>query len=107
MTENLGDLQQMVMLAIARLDDNAYGGTVRDELERVGGRDVSVSTAYVTLVRLEEDGLVTSRREATGPDGHGGRRRRFFRLTAQGRKALVSSRDSLARMWKNLELEIR
>lgn len=105
MNRNLGDLQQLVMLAIARLGDNAYGGSVRDELERVGGRSLTVSTAYVTLVRLEEDGLVNSRREAEGQDIHGGRRRRLFRLTSAGRAALLASRNTLARLWEDLELE--
>ncbi|NKB86742.1 MAG: PadR family transcriptional regulator [Acidobacteria bacterium] len=105
MARNIGDLQQLVMLAIARLGDGAYGGSVRDELERVGQRSVSVSTVYVTMVRLEADGLVASRREAGGPDAHGGRRRRFFALTAEGKRTLVASRQSFARMWDGLELE--
>lgn len=98
---SLGDLQQMAMLAVARLGDDAYGAAIRDELRRVGGRSVSVQTVYVTLVRLEEQGLVESD-EVPQPEGRGGRARRVFRLTADGWQALEESRRSMARMWEGV-----
>ncbi len=94
----LGDLQQMTMLAVARLDTEAYGAAIREELQRVAGRNVAVPTVYVTLVRLEEQGLVESS-EAPAAGERGGRARRVFRLSAAGWQALDSSRAAMARMW--------
>lgn len=98
---SLGDLQQMVMLAVARLGKEAYGAAIRDELRRVGGRRVSVQTVYVTLVRLEEQELVESD-EVPQAKGRGGRARRVFRLTPAGWRALEESRLSLTRMWEGV-----
>ena len=81
----LGDLQQMTMLAVARLGADAYGAGIREELIRVAGRTVSVPTVYVTLVRLEEQGLVTSRDVA--PEGWQG---------------LEGSRAALDRLWEGV-----
>lgn len=103
---SLGDLQQLVMLAMARLEDGAYGAAVQREVEEVAGRSVSVSTVYVTLVRLEKQGLVCSRRGEPTPV-RGGKPKRFFRLTTEGSAALLEVRESLARMWRGLELEAR
>lgn len=99
---SLGDLQQLTMLAVARLGDQGFGKAIRDELIAVAGRDLSVSAIYVTLVRLEDQGLVTSNK--TDPDPkRGGRGKRFFRLTPQGWEALQRTRESVARMWDGVE----
>ena len=95
---SLGDLQQLTMLAVVRLGGDAYGAAIRDELLRVAGRGVSVPTVYVTLVRLEEQGLVTSH-GAERKAGTGGRARRVFQLTPEGWSALEQSRNSMAHMW--------
>lgn len=100
--QSLGDLQQLTMLAVARLGRRAYGGAIRDEMHRVAGRTVSISTVYVTLVRLENQGLVKSRRE-DGSDVRGGKPRRYFELTAAAWEALQSSRQALAKMWRGLK----
>lgn len=99
---SLGDLQQLVMLAVARLGADAYGGAVQAELRRVAGRDVSVSTVYVTLVRLEDQGLVRSERSPRA-EGEAGRPRRCFEVTAAGWAALEASRVALERMWRGVE----
>jgi DNA-binding PadR family transcriptional regulator len=91
----------MSMLAVARLGKNAYGAAIREELREVGGRDVTVPTVYVTLVRLEEQGLVTSR-EAAVEGSRGGRPRRVFRLSAKGWEALEQAKASMARMWEGV-----
>jgi DNA-binding PadR family transcriptional regulator len=98
---SLGDLQQMVMLAVARLGDRAYGAAIRDELNAVASRRVSVPTVYVTLVRLEERGLASSRSEGPEP-GLGGRARRVFALTPAGWDALEDARLSMSRMWEGV-----
>jgi DNA-binding PadR family transcriptional regulator len=98
---SLGELQQLTMLAVARLEKGAYGAAIQDELESVARRKVSVPTVYVTLVRLEEEGLVESA-EAPRDDNRGGRARRVFRLTPAGWEALRESRAVMARMWKGV-----
>lgn len=95
---SLGELQQLVMLALVRLGDESYGATIREELGRVAERRVSVQTIWVTLVRLEKQGLVSST-EVPRPAGVGGRARRVFKLTPDGWSALRASRASMARMW--------
>ena len=98
---NLGDLQQLTMLALLRLADDAYGARIRQELARVAARKLSISAIYVTLVRLEKQGLVESHYGA-GP-ARGGRSRRCFRVTDEGLDALRSSREAAERMWSGVE----
>lgn len=98
---SLGDLQQLTMLAVARLGQDAYGAAIRSELRSVAGRSVSVPTIYVTLVRLEEQGLVESSESPREP-GQGGRARRVFRLTESGWAELENARASVARMWEGV-----
>jgi PadR family transcriptional regulator PadR len=98
---SLGDLQQMTMLAVIRLGSDAYGAAIRDELRRVADRTVSVQTIWVTLVRLEKQGLVEST-EAPREAGRRGRARRVFRLTPEGSRALETARASMARMWNGV-----
>ena len=95
---SLGELQQLVMLAVARLGDESFGAAIREELGRVAERRVSVQTIWVTLVRLEKQGLVSSK-EVPREEGEGGRARRIFRLTPEGWSALRQARASMARMW--------
>ena len=98
---SLGDLQQMTMLAVVRLAASAYGARIREELWRVAGRRVSVPTVYVTLVRLEERGLVTST-EVAPEEGRGGRARRVFALTPDGWEALEEARAAMIRLWEGV-----
>ncbi len=98
---SLGDLQQVVMLAVARLGPDAYGAAIRDELREVAGRRVSVPTVYVTLVRLEERGLTRSA-TAEPAEGRGGRARRVFALTDAGWAALDDARRAMNRMWRGV-----
>ena len=98
---SLGDLQHMAMLAVVRLGGDAYGAAIREELMRVAGRSVTVPTVYVTLVRLEEQGLVKSE-EAPYEGARGGRPRRVFRLTPEGWEALETARTAITRMWEGV-----
>ena len=102
--QNLGDLEELVLLAVLRLGNGAYGATVRQELRRRAGRSVSVSTVYVTLMRLEEKGLVTSGlAEPTAV--RGGKAKRYFRMTDDGVAALQQERAVMQRMWEGLDGE--
>lgn len=102
--EFLGEFEQLVLLALLRLGDEAYGMSVRRELEDTAGRRVTFGTVYGTLDRLEEKGFVSSRHGDPDPV-RGGRARRFFRVEPEGELALVRSRDMMSRMWKGVRLK--
>lgn len=100
--DNPGELEQLVLVALMRLGDASYGASVRRELSRSAGRDVSLSTVYVTLMRLEEKGMVESwLGEPTGR--RGGKARRHFRIEAAGRAAAHEARDRMLRMWEGID----
>ena len=97
----MGDFEQLVLLALLRLDGEGYGMQVRRELEERLGRTVSVGAVYTTLDRLERKGLVASRLGEPTPE-RGGRARKHFRLLPGARRALAQSRLVLDRMWEGL-----
>lgn len=100
--DSLGGFQQLVMLAVLRLGDEAYGAVIQRELEETAGRCVSISTVYVTMERLERKGLIDSWLADPTPV-RGGKSKRFYKLTKTGQVALRGSRDELGRMWEGLE----
>jgi DNA-binding PadR family transcriptional regulator len=99
--ETLGQLEQLLMLAVARLGDEAYGAGIQQMLEETAGRSATIATIYVTLVRLEKKGYVESRREEPTPV-RGGKSKRCFRLTPKGVEALKESRAALEKMWRSV-----
>ena len=106
MAEYLGELEQVVMLAVARLGSGAYGVAVRNEIEERGGRTMSLGSVYSTLYRLEEKGyLRSSRGEPTAE--RGGRAKRVFEMEAPGVAALQRTRRMLERMWEGAEPALR
>ncbi|HSR52605.1 MAG TPA: helix-turn-helix transcriptional regulator [Acidobacteriota bacterium] len=100
----LGEFEQLVMLAVARLKgDEAYGMRIHEELQQTIDRPVSITAVYVTLSRLEEKGLVASwKGEPTAE--RGGRAKKYFKLEAAGEEALKQSREFLVRLWEGVEL---
>jgi PadR family transcriptional regulator PadR len=100
--EYVGEFEQLVLLALLRLGRDAYGATIRAEIERRGGRAASISAVYTTLDRLERKGLVRSRIGAPTPQ-RGGKRKRHYELLAPGVRALRQSHDTLKRMTDGLE----
>lgn len=102
--EALGGFQQLVLLAILRLGEDAYGAAIQREIEDTAGRSVSISTIYVTLERLQARGLVSSwMGEPT--QVRGGRSKRFYELTEAGASTLHATREQLERMWRGVETE--
>lgn len=95
----LGELEELVLLAILRVGEEAYGVPVIDELTERAGRPVAPAAVYVTLRRLEEAGLVRSWLE----DPARGKPRRFVELTEAGLELLRASRRTRLRMWDGLE----
>jgi DNA-binding PadR family transcriptional regulator len=100
--QRLGDLEQIVMLAVLRLGGDAYGAPIQRELAERAARPVSIATIHVTLTRLEAKGLVVSTFEE-GTGARGGRSKRVFRVEQAGLSALRHARDALGRMWDGLE----
>ena len=98
----LGEFEQMVLLAILQLKDDAFAVGVLRELDERGGRPVSRGTVYKTLERLEAKGLVGWKEEEGTPE-RGGHPRRCFSVTAQGVTALQESREAFLKMWEGLE----
>ena len=101
--EFLGEFEHIVLLALARAEEEAYSVGVHEEIRRTTGRSVSIPAVYVTLSRLEKKGLVSSRMGEPSPHP-GGRAKRYFRLEPAGKSALERSRQTLDRLWEGLEL---
>ena len=88
------------MLAVVRAGEEAYGMTVRREIEEVTGRDVAVGAVYATLDRLEAKRLVTSRRARLETVS-----RRLFAVTPAGARALAESKAMRERLWRGVDLQ--
>lgn len=101
MTATLGELEQLVLLALVRLGDDAYGVTVHEAIRTRTDRETSFATIYTTLARLEAKGLVESFVGAPTPE-RGGRAKKHFTLTASGRAALRRSLADLRAMVQGL-----
>jgi DNA-binding PadR family transcriptional regulator len=95
--ETLGSLEHIVLLAVMRLGENAYGIMVRREIENATGRDLSIGAVYATLVRLESKSFIES---STGEPTaeRGGRAKRYFRVTADGKRTLQNTQDLIQKM---------
>lgn len=98
----VGSFEEQVMLAVIRTGAEAYGMTVRRELERVTGRGVTIGSVYITLDRLEAKRLVTSTRTAAQADSPS---RRVFSVTAAGARALIETRATRDRLWDGINLQ--
>ena len=99
--ELLTDFELMVLLAILRVGDEAYGVPIAREIERTAGRAVAVPGLYVALDRLERRGAVTSSVGAPTPI-RGGRAKRMFRVTAEGLKAIRLTKRAFVALWSGL-----
>ncbi|MGA7412857.1 MAG: PadR family transcriptional regulator [Bryobacteraceae bacterium] len=99
----LGEFEHIIVLALLRLDDRAYGVTVRQEIQLRIRREVSIGAVYATLERLELKGYVKSRRGDPTPE-RGGRSKRFFRVTAKGVAAVNRAQRALRSMTEGLDL---
>jgi PadR family transcriptional regulator PadR len=99
----LGEFEQVVLLAVQRLDGDGYGMSIRREIERRTSRAVSIGAIYATLERLEKKGYLKSW-EGDSTPVRGGRSRRHFELRPEGGNALVQSRGMLDRMWDGVEI---
>ena len=99
----LGEFEHLIVLALLRLEDRAYGVTVRQEIEFRTRREVSIGAVYATLDRLERKGYVKSHRGDPTPE-RGGRSKRFFRVTAKGVAAVNRTQRALQGLTEGLDL---
>lgn len=103
--DNLGEFEQLALLAVMRLGNEAYGARIQSELERTAGRRAAISAIYITLKRLQKKGMVSSwMGEPT--EVRGGKARRFFRVEPSGIAALNDARTRLLSMWDGLESDL-
>ena len=96
----LGAFEELVLLALVHVEDEAYGMALRREISQRSGRDVSIGAVYATLTRLEKKGLL----ESTLFEEEGHRPRRTYRMLPQGREALAHTREVRARMWEGVDV---
>ena len=104
MPDYLGEFEQIVLLAVLRLGDDAYGVPIGREIEQRAGRRVTVGALYATLDRLEAKALIHSWFADPTPQ-RGGRSKRYFQLLPKGVQALADSREMFNRMWRGVRLK--
>ena len=100
---SLGEFEQIVLLAVLRLGDEAYGVTILAEIAAKTGRNPSPGALYTTLHRMEDKGLVTFRDGSPTPE-RGGRAKRFVTVTREGRNALASAQSAYRSLLEGLDL---
>jgi PadR family transcriptional regulator len=97
----LTDFELMIMLAILRVRDGAYGVPIAREIEGTAGRMVTLGAVYLALDRLQQNGLVVSELgDATAE--RGGRAKRFFRITPKGLRAVRGTQRALVALWRGI-----
>ncbi|MBA4849386.1 PadR family transcriptional regulator [Emticicia sp. BO119] len=97
----LGEFEEVVLLVIAGCSEEAYGVTIWERLQQQTGRAITMSAVHATLYRLEEKGYLAS--ELGGATAErGGRRKRFFAITATGSKALLEIQEMRANLWQEI-----
>ena len=99
--EFLGGFEFLVLLALIRLGDEAYGVPISEAIEESSGREVAIGSVYITLDRLEQKGFVTSRLGEPTPE-RGGRAKTYFRITAKGLREVRQAQRTLVRLWKGV-----
>jgi PadR family transcriptional regulator, regulatory protein PadR len=99
--EFMGGFELLVLLALIRLGDEAYGVPISEAIEESSGRDVAIGSVYITLGRLERNGLVSSRLgEATAE--RGGRAKTYFSINAKGLREVRRAQRTLINLWQGV-----
>lgn len=97
----LGSLEIMVLLALVRVGEDAYGVPISKEIEERSGREVALGSVYAALERLEEKGFVNSTLGEPTPE-RGGRAKKFFRVTGKGVRELRETQRALKNLWQGI-----
>lgn len=95
---NIGEFEELVLLTVGILYDDAYGLAITDELEKQTKRKATISSVHKALVRLEDKGFLKSH-TGGATEARGGRNKRLYELTASGKKCLVDSKELRNSMW--------
>ena len=98
---NLGELEELILLTVAILFDDAYAIAIRDEIKTKCDRSITISTVHAALIRLEKKGFVDSRYDGSTPE-RGGRRKHLFTLTKSGYKAMMQTREQREFLWQHV-----
>lgn len=99
--EVLGNFELMVMLAVMRVGEDAYGVPIADELGMVAGRDVLLGSVYAALERLETKGMIESTLGSPTPE-RGGRAKKYFQVTPRGLREVRQTQSALTKLWRGL-----
>ena len=105
MGDSIGEFEKLLLLAVLRLGEAAYGGAIIEELGPRTGRDVSPGAVYVALRRLEDKGMLRSRKGEPTP-ARGGRAKRYYSVRRDGVVALQAAREAWEAMLEGLEAEL-
>jgi PadR family transcriptional regulator, regulatory protein PadR len=97
----LGEFEEIVLLTVGVLHGNAYGVTIKEEIEQRLGREVTIGALQITLRRLEAKGFLSSK-QGDATESRRGRPKLFFEITAYGKKALEHTKESRDELWKAL-----
>lgn len=98
-----GEFEQIVLMAVMRVGEDAYGIPIHTEIRKRTGRDPAVASVYKTLERLERKGFLASRIGEPTPE-RGGRRKQFYTITSAGKKELRSAMSAIRRMASGLDV---
>ena len=104
-TEGLNKVEQLVLLALARLGEGAYGMSVRDEIDTRTGRSLSIAAVYNALDRLERNGLIGANLSMPTTE-RGGRAKKHFQINAAAVRALRDEQAVMDQMWEDLDLPV-
>ena len=96
---NLGEFEELVLLTVVVLQENAYSIAITDEINRTTGRKVAFGVVHSALNRLEKKGLCDSKMGGS-TKVRGGRRKRLYTISSSGKLALLKVRDQRAALWK-------
>jgi PadR family transcriptional regulator len=99
--ESLGHFELLVLLALLRQGDQAYGVPIADAIAQSTGKPVILASVYNTLERLEEKGLVRSTMGQPTPE-RGGRAKRFFTITTAGLREVRAAKKALTVLWRGI-----
>lgn len=99
----LGEFEELVLMAVVRLQKEAYGVNIRKTVEDVAGRFTSLGAIYTTLDRLEQKGFLSSKQGDPTPE-RGGRAKRYFKIEGLGLRALAEVEQVRRRMLEGIDL---
>ncbi len=99
--DHLGELEELILLVILKLEDDAYGLAIRKELKEQAKRTVTIGAVHGTVNRLEDKGFVKSE-YGGATEERGGRRKRIFTITSSGMNALKRSKDVKVNLWQQI-----